>query len=70
MSSAVTPQDAVREMEEAMQGHTQIGVLSQNVNGRELRQDALHSIIRRAPRAPDVIILQEANTTLSDPPAD
>ena len=70
MSSAVTPQDAVREMEEAMQGRTQIGVFSQNVNGRELRQDALHSILQKAPGPPDVIILQEANTTLSDPPAD
>ena len=70
MSSAVTPQDAAQEMEEAMQGRTQIGVFSRNVNGRELRQDALLSILQKAPRPPDVIIFLEANPTLSDPPAD
>ena len=64
MSSAATPRDIAREVPEAMQGRTQIGVYSQNVNGRELRQDVLHTIRLKSPQPPDVIILQETNTTL------
>ena len=70
MSSAVTAQDAAREMEEALRGRTQIGVLSQNINGRELRQDVMCSVFQKAVSPPDLVILQEANTTHFDPPAD
>ena len=57
MSSAATAQDVAREIQEAVQGRTQIGVYSQNVNGQELRQDVLQTILLRSTQPPDVIIL-------------